>query len=274
MPSYFVTGVSRGLGYEFLRQLSSDPKNTIIGLVRDKASTDKKLLEDIPTQLANVHILQGDMNEYAALKKAVEDTAQITKGSIDFVIANAGHLSTRGSEYDSVGELGERPEFLEQELLDAFKTNVIANIHLFNLLMPLILKGTVKKVVVLGSGLADPEPVLTHSLDHAVPYSISKIAMNMAIAKFSAQYAKDGVLFLSISPGVVNTGAFDDMPEKDLPKVGAVMAKFAAYAPHFTGPSSAESSIKDMLAVINASSVENGNGGTAVSHKGNQNWLG
>jgi hypothetical protein len=30
--------------------------------------------------------------------------------------------------------------------------------------------------------------------------------MNMAIAKFSAQYKKDGILFLSLSPGVVDTG--------------------------------------------------------------------
>ena len=28
----------------------------------------------------------------------------------------------------------------------------------------------------------------------------------MAIAKFSAQYAKEGILFLSVSPGFVDTG--------------------------------------------------------------------
>lgn len=28
----------------------------------------------------------------------------------------------------------------------------------------------------------------------------------MAVAKFSAQYAKDGVLFMSISPGTVDVG--------------------------------------------------------------------
>ena len=41
-------------------------------------------------------------------------------------------------------------------------------------------------------------------------YSISKAALNMAIAKFSAQYAKDGVLFLALSPGMVDTGAAKD----------------------------------------------------------------
>ena len=41
-------------------------------------------------------------------------------------------------------------------------------------------------------------------------YTISKAALNAAVAKFSAQYAKEGLLFFSISPGMVETGFYDD----------------------------------------------------------------
>ena len=103
---------------------------------------------------------------------------------------------------------GEEPTTLERDLLDSFKTNVIGNIHLFNLFMPLVAKGDKKKVVTLSTGLADLEAARKYDLDPGAPYSISKAAMNLAVAKFSAQYAKDGILFISICPGAVETGQY------------------------------------------------------------------
>lgn len=103
---------------------------------------------------------------------------------------------------------GKSPKKLEQDLLDSFSINVIGNIHLFNLYMPLVLKGSAKKVVTISSGMADLDFVTEFEISSAAPYSMSKAAMNMAVAKFSAQYKKDGVLFISISPGLVETGGY------------------------------------------------------------------
>ena len=50
-------------------------------------------------------------------------------------------------------------------------------------------------------------------------------------------------------------------------------SKFAKYAPHFTGPSTPQESISDMMKVFEGSSIEKGNGGTFVSHMGNKQWL-
>lgn len=98
---------------------------------------------------------------------------------------------------------------LEDELIQSFKTNVVGNIHLFNLFLPLILKGNTKKIITISSGMADIELARNHKVYEAGPYAISKVAMNMASAKYSAEYAKDGVLFLNICPGVVDTGHND-----------------------------------------------------------------
>jgi NAD(P)-dependent dehydrogenase (short-subunit alcohol dehydrogenase family) len=54
-------------------------------------------------------------------------------------------------------------------------------------------------------------------------YSISKAALNMAVAKFSAEYAKEGVLFLSVCPGLVETGNFDN---RKLTPPLAIVARF------------------------------------------------
>lgn len=85
MASYVVTGVSRGLGvsqsaglfdsrrtltvmkWEFLRQLSADESNQVIGIVRDKTSTEKRVSEELAGR-TNITILQGDMTEPNTLK--------------------------------------------------------------------------------------------------------------------------------------------------------------------------------------------------------------
>lgn len=93
MPIYVITGVSRGLGvsaiesmpivnvirsnrfacgqWEFLKQTSDDNKNTVIGLVRDKASTEKRVAEELGSR-QNVKILEADITDYASLQVKTE----------------------------------------------------------------------------------------------------------------------------------------------------------------------------------------------------------
>ena len=72
--------------------------------------------------------------------------------------------------------------------------------------MPLILKGKAKKVICISSGMADLDMVNSLELDTGALYSVSKAAMNVVTGKFNAQYKKDGVLFISICPGMVDVG--------------------------------------------------------------------
>lgn len=90
------------------------------------------------------------------------------------------------------------------------RTNVVGNIHLFNQFMPQVLKGKVKKVVTISSGMGDMDFTKDYDISESPLYSASKAAMNMIAAKFSAQYKKDGVLFLSICPGMVDVGHFNN----------------------------------------------------------------
>jgi len=271
MATYLITGVSRGLGFEFLRQVSNDPTNTVVGLVRNKAATSAKVSEELPNR-KNIHLVQGDMTDYASLKKAVDFTAEVTGGALDYVIANAGFIS-KWSAYDPLGVLAAQPEKLEEDLLYSYKANVIGNIHLFNLTIPLVLRGRAKKVIAISTGLADADLIAKFNLYDAAPYSISKIALNMAVAKFSAEYTKNGVLFMTISPGVIDTGNLSNATEEQLKSLYAMMGKFKEYAPHFEGPTTAEIAIGQVLSVIDKASIQAGDGGSSVSQFGNKQWL-
>lgn len=98
---------------------------------------------------------------------------------------------------------------LEEQFIKVMRTNVLGNIHLFNSFMPQVLKGKVKKVITISSGMGDMDFVKDYEISMAYLYSASKSAMNMIAAKYSAQYKQDGVLFLSICPGMVDVGHFE-----------------------------------------------------------------
>ncbi|KAK7913841.1 hypothetical protein PG985_011544 [Apiospora marii] len=273
MPSYVVTGVSRGLGYEFLRQLSSDPSDVVIGTVRDKAATLQKMSEDAGFQgRSNIHLLEVELTNYDALKKAAEDVAKITGGSLDYLIASAGYV-TDFDAYDPIGVVGTNlPRELEADLKKSIDVNVISNIHLCNLFLPLILKGQTKKVVLISTGMADTDFVNQYTVDVGSLYSISKAALNMAAAKFNAQYKKDGVLFMCISPGAVDVGKYAELTPHQMEAMGGMMKKFAEYAPNFTGPITPEESVRAVRSVWEKATVEE-NGGDFISHYGNKQWL-
>ena len=80
--------------------------------------------------------------------------------------------------------------------------------HLFHLFLPLVLKGKVKKVITISTGLADIDLTNDVGIDIGSLYAASKAAMNVIVAKFNVQYKDDGVLFMAISPGVVELGHY------------------------------------------------------------------
>ncbi|KAK1962249.1 short chain dehydrogenase [Colletotrichum sublineola] len=272
MSVYVITGVSKGIGFEFLKQYSDDSKNLVIGLVRDKTGTEKKVAAELGNR-PNVHTLHADLTKYPSLKQAAADTAEIVgERGVDYLIAN-GALVPLFDAYGPIGDLSGDPEGIDAVGSELWQTNVVGNIHLFHLFLPLVLKGKVKKVICISTGLADLD--FSNSLDvvTAPLYTASKAAVNAIVSRFSAQYKKDGVLFLSISPGLVEVGRYADATPEQLQGFGSFVEKLLAYAPDFKGPITPEESVRHVISTINRASIEGGHGGAFISHMGNKKWV-
>jgi hypothetical protein len=55
--------------YGFLGLLSENSNNIVVGIVRDKPTTDKKVSEDATLKgRSNIHIVEADLTSYNALK--------------------------------------------------------------------------------------------------------------------------------------------------------------------------------------------------------------
>ncbi|KAF6224741.1 hypothetical protein HO133_009934 [Letharia lupina] len=271
MPSYVVTGASRGLGLQFVSTLSSDTQNVVIGLVRNKTAAEKAFGKAVPK---NLSFLEADITDLDALKSAATETARLTGGGLDYLINNAALISNT-SRYRTLGDFADDPQTLIKDLQVSFEINVIGVINTVNTFIPLLRRGREKKVFTLSTGVADVD--FLNQLDIAVsaPYSISKGAVNVAVAKYNALYKSEGILFMAISPGLVDTGELVPSSDnaEDMKAFQDVVGKFAAYAPHFTGPITPQESVNLMLKLFETSSISNGNGGTFVSQFGNKQWL-
>ena len=106
---------------------------------------------------------------------------------------------------------------LEADIMTSFRVNVVGNVHLFNFFLPLIKNGNVKKVVGISTGMADIDSVIGFEIDWATPYSISKAALDMVTAKYHVAYKDSGITFMNVSPGLVDTGLFDNSKSRPAP---------------------------------------------------------
>lgn len=92
------------LQFELLKQISDDPANLLVGLVRDKAGTEEKVAAELGDR-PNVRILHGDLASYASLKQAAAEAAGIVgERGVDYLVANGAIVSTFDG-YDPIGVL-------------------------------------------------------------------------------------------------------------------------------------------------------------------------
>ncbi|KAJ7156325.1 hypothetical protein C8R46DRAFT_1165736 [Mycena filopes] len=265
MPSYVVTGSARGIGLAFVKQLSADDANTVFAIVRNK-STATHLAELART---NVVIIEADVTDARALDVAAAEVAKHTGGKLDFLINNAGG----GSELAGTLTQFPSPEVLEEDLLSSFKLNAISVVHSTNAFLPLLKKGSAKKVITISSGAGDTELTLTAGLTTQPAYSIAKAAANMIVAKFAAELKSEGFTFLAISPGVVDVSATRVTPisEEKTAELVKLRGSIRKTSPDSKGPLSPEESVRMQLEVIHRWRVEDT--GAFVSQKGNKEWM-
>lgn len=170
MPVYCITGANRGLGLEFVRQLSQFADNTILACVRSSSTG----LDDLKSASNSnrVHIHECDMSN----PQSVEAFATKAKGTlssntkITHLLANAGVNSVPHQN-----SLDLQPTDLHHEI----DINVLGPQKLTSTLLAAGLLAQDVRIMNLTSGLGSMQKGLSISPRKCATYSISKAALNM-----------------------------------------------------------------------------------------------
>jgi len=212
MPSFAVIGASRGVGLELVRQLSASPANTVVVTVRNQKKST--YLNDLVQQSenSNVHVIEADVVDKHAMERAVTEATKITGGALDVLVYNAARME---AENRTKGFLDyETPESLEEEFIASFKVNVLGVVHTVNAFLPLLRKGTTKKIIILGSEGGDCSFVWRMRLGNSAVYGTTKAAENMVATKYAAELEARGsssfplvpAWSMSLLPGLATLG--------------------------------------------------------------------
>ncbi|KAI0792951.1 NAD-binding protein [Irpex lacteus] len=218
MPSYVVTGTSRGLGLGFVRAIASNPANVVFALVRAKSSASQLLDFVAQHPHKNVEVIEADNKDARALQL-----------------------------------LSPSPDILEDDLTLYFKTNVVGPIHTINAFLPLLRAGKTKKCIVISTTVGSPKMTNANNFTNFAGYGISKAALNLAVAKFASTFSNEGVTFLSVNPGLVKTfQGTEEEAEAFYAKRTEINRKIN---PNFEGAITVEKSAGDILALTEKATI-------------------
>ncbi|KND94000.1 putative oxidoreductase [Tolypocladium ophioglossoides CBS 100239] len=189
-----VTGASRGLGLEWVRQFSDDGQNLVVAIVRnpENAEQSKTLLRP------NVAVVKGDLSDLDSFSALAAEISKVGGGKVDILINNAGVMIGTGAEPE-VGISKSTPEEWSDQSVDdgspvlttcqplQFNVNVISLVFFTIAMLSLLKNGRDKKVVNLASMLGDLGFALAKPELHFSSYAVTKAAVTMANAKFHVE---------------------------------------------------------------------------------------
>ncbi|MEL1265792.1 SDR family oxidoreductase [Pseudoxanthomonas putridarboris] len=193
-----VTGATRGIGRETVRQLAEAGVHTILaGRSREKAV---EATLDLQAQGLPVEAIALDVTDAPSIAAAVKDIEQ-RHGRLDILVNNAGIL---------VDEPGRK---VSEQTLDVwratFETNLFGLVAVTQAFLPLLHKSSAGRIVnvssILGSLTLHSDPA-SPIYDFKVPaYNVSKSAVNAWTVQLAYELRDSAIKVNTIHPGYVKT---------------------------------------------------------------------
>ena len=205
-----VTGATRGIGLETVRQLAQAGVTTLLAgrdAGRAKEAADKLKAEGLPVEPIVLEVTSAD-----SIAKAV---AEVTSryGKLDILVNNAGIL---------VDDMGKAPsEQTSKAWRETFDTNLFAVVEVTQAFLPLLKAAPAARIVNVSSQLGsitlhvDPNsPIYNFKLP---AYDASKSALNSWTVHLAYELRDTPIKVNAIHPGYVQTDMNGGHGEIDVP---------------------------------------------------------
>lgn len=182
---FVVTGANRGIGLEFVKQLTARGDEVDATTREPDEASDLQELVRRPGVRLRIHRL--DVVDDASVAAFAE---QLPAGPVDVLINNAGVSGVKG------GEPIDPPDILR-----VFNVNAAGTLRVVRALLSRLRAGKGKKIVNLTSQLGS----ITETTGGRYAYRLSKAALNMATRILAEDLRGEGFRTVALHPGWVQT---------------------------------------------------------------------
>jgi NAD(P)-dependent dehydrogenase (short-subunit alcohol dehydrogenase family) len=195
MPTILVTGASRGIGLEFVRQYAAAGWDVIAG-ARDPAGARE--LDDVRRRAGgNVAVEPLDVTHPQQLEWLVGKYAE---SAIDVLVNNAGDLGPRGAHREQLHR-----QFFGSLDYDAWRrvmeVNLFAPVRIAEAFADQVERSGEKKMVFLSS----TQGSIAEGTAPVFAYASSKAALNKCVSMIAMAVKARGIVATAVCPGHVKT---------------------------------------------------------------------
>lgn len=194
-----VTGASQGIGAAIVERFLTLGYNVV--------ATSRDVSKSL-TALPNLVLIDGDIGLRETAAKSVEAAIRHF-ATIDVLVTNAGIFLSKPFI-----------EFTAEDFNSLVSTNLLGFLHIAQLAVRQMLKQKSGNVISISAALAD-QPIAGVNASVSM---ITKGGLNTLIRSLAIEYAKQGIRFNAVAPGVVDTPMHQNDP-KDFLKTLQPMGK-------------------------------------------------
>jgi NAD(P)-dependent dehydrogenase (short-subunit alcohol dehydrogenase family) len=179
MRTWFITGISRGLGLALAKAALADG-DAVIGTVRSGTP-------DLKAAPGKLHVITVDVADGEAAEAATKQAFGLA-GKIDVIVNNAGY-----------GLLGATEKATNEEIARIFAVDVFAPFRIIRTALP-FLRAQGSGHIINITSVAGRAPAAGYSLYAAVKYALEGISVSLA-----QELAPFGIKVTAVAPGAFRT---------------------------------------------------------------------